>query len=831
MAKRGESKASEKPLKDKKPSASKGGAGKAPRAKRQAAAEAPRPKASALWRIIRTSMVLLLVLVLAGGLGVAGMFYVYSLDMPRILAREDFRPKQMSRIYSSEGHVIDELVADEGRRTVVPFEHIAKPMRDAIMAAEDADFYQHQGLDYMGMVRALYYAVRYNKRQGASTITQQVVKNLILTPEKKLKRKVQEIMLARALEQNLSKDDILYIYLNQIYFGHGNYGVQEASRYFFGKDASALSVAEAASLAGLVQSPERYSPLRHPERTRARRTYVLKQMRDKGMIDEATWSAANSSPLKIVKDRREVDPWMDTAPYYTAEVLRELERRFVGKEVAAMGLNVRTGLVVDKQVAADKAVRDGLHDFDASHKLTRAKLSLKGKALEQHHDRMARKIASVGLSPGTVYEAVVTAVKAEALELRLGTARGTLAAPSGSRTNADSGKLGQLFSIGDVVGVMVVRSWTADAPDVAFVGEPLPQAALVSIDVKTRRVEALVGGYDFAESSYNRATQAHRQTGSSFKPVVYATALADRVSTPATIWLDAPKPFQLPEGTVWNPKNSDGKYLGPLRLRRALALSRNVVAVRLLEKVGIGRAQEVARQLGIESSLVDNYTMALGSSELTVLEMANAYTTLAGQGERSAPIFITSVDDSFAQELFRAEATREQTLPPEVAWLTTQLMTSVLQGGTASKVGRAFKRPAAGKTGTTNKSVDAWFVGFTPQKVTAVWVGYDDNRPLGKRAAGGTTAAPIWLSYMQAAHKDLPKEDFPKPAMGIVEARIDPKTGLLAPVGSAGGFTEYFLTGTAPTEYAPEDGESSAGDFLLNQGGDGDEAAEGEAEE
>ncbi len=784
------------------------------------------PRRSWLGRLARWTVTLVLVGALGGAGGLAGIFWYYGQELPSILKREDFKPAQMTRIYSSEGHVIDELVADEGRRTVVAFEAISPNMRAAILAAEDADFYQHQGLDYMGMVRALYYAVRYNRRQGASTITQQVVKNLVLTPERTLKRKVQEILLSRELEQNLSKDDILYIYLNQIYFGHGNYGVQEASRYFFGKDARDLSLGEAAALAGMVQSPERYSPIKHPERTKARQTYVLKQMLDKGMITEAEHGAAVQASLKVVKERREVDPWLHRAPWYSAHVRRLLEQRFPEQPVSGMGLRVHTALVVEKQEAADVAVRRGVEAWDAKQGAGGPLRHLKPAEVEAHHKKERRRTRE-GLSPGATYEGVVLEASKAGLRVQVGDARGLLGpAP---RLTPGGESLGARFKPGDVVSVMVERAWPADGQEVGFVAAPGVQAALVSIDVPTRRVEALVGGFDYAESSYNRATQARRQVGSAFKPVIYSAALADRLTTPATLWLDAPKPFQIPGAKPWNPKNADGKYLGPLRLRRALALSRNVVAVRLLEKVGLPRAQEYARQLGIEGELVDNFTFALGSSELTVLDMANAYTTLAGMGVREAPVFITRIEDSWGLELFQAQSHPEQVIPPEIAWLTVDMMTSVLTEGTASKVGRRLKRPAAGKTGTTNSARDAWFIGFTPQKVTAVWVGHDDNTPLGRGASGGTTAAPIWLDYMEAALKGLPKAEFSRPALGLVEARVDKATGLLAPEGRKESYVEHFLTGTAPTEYAPEEGESSAGDFLLNQGAD--DIAEAEAEE
>lgn len=760
-------------------------------------------------------MALTLLAVIVGAVGVGGLFAYHSQDLPGIFKREDFRPRQITRIMSRDGEVIDELVADDGRRTVVAFDDIALSMRDAILAAEDADFYRHQGLDYMGMVRALYYAVRYERVQGASTITQQVVKNLILTPERTLKRKVQEILLARRLDERLAKDDILYIYLNQIYFGHGNYGIEEAARFYFGVRARDLSLAQAATLAGLVQSPERLSPIKHPKRSLQRRRYVLTQMWKKGFIDEASARAAMEVPLKTVT-ARERGPHLGAAPYYAAHVRRLLQSRYPDEDVAALGLRVTTAVDLKQQALAQDALRAGLRDLDARKGFHHPLRRLKPKGVVPFLKEQRRGVAR-GVKRGQALRGVVTKVLKGALEVGVGDLRGRLEVAPGGRANPAREALGKVFGRGDVVKVVAVKAARPGAQDVVWRFDGGPQAALVSIDVKTRHVEALVGGYDFKRSSFNRATQARRQTGSAFKPVVYGAALAERASTPASVWLDAPKPFALPDGEVWSPRNADGRFRGPMTMRKALALSRNVVAVRLLETVTIPKAQAFGRALGLTSPLVDNYTMALGSSELTLLEVSAAFATIPDQGRQDAPRVILAIHDSYGQPLYESRRDPQQAIPASVAWLLADMMTSVLSEGTASKVGRAFKRPAAGKTGTTNKSRDAWFMGFTPQKVTGVWVGMDDNTPMGRGVSGGSTAAPIWLSYMQGVHKDLPRAAFERPPIGLVEAVIDPRNGLLAAEGHKPRRTEYFLTGTAPTQFAPEDGENTAGDFLIGE--------------
>ena len=510
---------------------------------------------------------------------------------------------------------------------------------------------------------------------------------------------------------------------------------------------------------------------------------------------------------------------------------KRLEALFPDQDPASAGWTVHTTLNLDRQRAAQRALRRGLHAFDAKHKGYRPIRRLKPRQIDAERGR-ARKRHRDGLKAGEATSAVVLKVGKASLKVAVGDIEGDLFLPETGRANPDDAPLSKLFDRGDLLQVTADKDAAPGARAVLFHMAPSAQGAVVSIDVATRHVEALVGGYDFEESNFNRATQARRQTGSAFKPFVYGAALADRISTPATIWLDAPKPFAIPGGKTWNPKNADGKYKGPLTLRRALALSRNVVAVRILERVGIPRVQQFARDLGIDADLVSNYPMALGSSELTLLDMTAAFANLAQLGRRAEPVFIQRVEDSFGRTLHAHEARATQALPPEVAWLLVDVMRSVLTEGTASRIGKKLGRPAAGKTGTTNRARDAWFVGFTPQKVTGVWGGHDNNEPRGRGASGGGTAAPIWLDVMQGAHEKLPKADFKRPPTGIVEARIDPRSGKLAPDGFPNARLEFFLAGTAPTEYAPTEEESTAGDFILNQGSEEDEAPEDvEAEE
>ncbi len=799
-----------------------------PRKKATAPPQTPPP--SRLWRAIKLLITLTLLVFLGGAVGAAGLFHHFSQDLPPIFKADDYKPKQITRIYSSQGDLIEELVAPDGRRTLVDFDHISPFMRDAILAAEDADFYRHAGLDYIGMVRALYTALRYDKLHGASTITQQVVKNLILTPERTMKRKVQEILLARRLDEGLDKRDIHTIYLNQIYFGHGNYGVEEAARFFFGKPSEDLNLEEAALLAGVVQSPERLSPFKHPQRAVDRRRYVLEQMWQKGFVSEAQARAAMDAPL-VLSRSAERDPHLDSAPFYTAHVQRLLADLYPGQEVAAMGLHVHTALSVPHQKRAEEALRKGLVNLDVRTGHYRPLRRLKNPSLIEKHRQDSRPRSRRGLKAQVAYEAVVTGVTATAVKVAVGDTTGTVALNPASRVNPEGKPLPRLFSPGDVLRVMSDKDLPPDATNVTFGFAPGAQGAIVAIDVQTRHVEALVGGFDFDASSFNRATQARRQTGSSFKPIVYGAALRERISTPATIWDDAPTPFVMDTGQSWSPKNADNSFKGPLTMRKALALSRNVVAVRILQKLTVPKATAFARDLGIESPIVDNLTMGLGSSELTVLETTSAFATLADKGRRAPPIFIVSILDAYGQPIYQARPEREQTIPHDVSWLLTDMMTSVLTEGTASRIGKQLKRPAAGKTGTTNKNRDVWFMGFTPHKVAGVWVGNDDNTSLGKGASGGGTAAPVWLDYMLFAHRKLPALDFEKPAIGIVDANIDPRNGLLASDDHKPRRKESFLAGTAPTDFAPEADENTVNDFLLGQGNDAADAADAEAED
>ncbi len=782
-------------------------------------------KKSWLRRLLGWTITLAFIGGIAGALSLAGIFYYYSKDLPEVIQREDFRPPQMTRVYASQGELIAELaLPGGGKRTVVPMSQIPEHVRWSFMAAEDADFMTHGGIDYLGMVRAFYYAIFYDTGlKGTSTITQQVVKNLILSPEQTVARKVREIILARELEQKLSKEDILWLYLNELYMGHGVNGVEEAAKLYFGKPAKDLKLHEAAVLAGITQSPERLSPRKHPERALKRRAFVLKQLRDKGFINEAAYREAEAQPLKLA-DYKNTKPDLNAAPYFTEHVRKLLIERYGKEKVYAGGLRVYTTLDLQKQRAADYALRDGLRQYDARHKLYRPIAHISAKEIDSWQKKQAKKYPGP-LKEKTTYQAVVLSVDAKTHDVRVGVGAqdATLLITPLTRIVGEGKseqKLEKVLKKGDIIEVHSAGSDSEGNPQVKF--KPGPQASFVLMDPKNRHVLALSGGYDFDENHYNHATQAMRQTGSTFKPFVYAAAIEKKIITPATLYLDTPKTFKLGGGKTYTPRNSDGKARGQIRIREGIGASRNAVAVRVLDDLGTKDAINFAHKIGIKSELVDNITLVMGSSSLNMMEMVNAYSTLASQGLLDEPKFITHVE-SMNGETERFNTSPKQVLAKEVAYLITDLMIAVTQGytdssgkrrqGTGASVNKIKGIPIAGKTGTTNEARDGWFMGFTPYYVAGAWVGYDNNAPLGGKEYGSKVAGPIWLGAMQAAHKGLESKNFEPPVTGITTARIHPTSGKLT---STGGIIETFIIGTEPTEHHEESVEQ-VNEHLLNQ--------------
>ncbi|HVV85072.1 MAG TPA: PBP1A family penicillin-binding protein [Kofleriaceae bacterium] len=787
---------------------------------------APRRKGSLALRILGWSAVGALVAMALTAVGLALVFWHYSHGLPSIKQLADYHPKQVTVIEDKDGDRIGEIYTE--RRTYVSFDEVPKMMSDAFVVAEDANFYTHGGIDYRGMIRAAFTNLRSGRtRHGASTITQQVVKNFVLSPERTFKRKIQEIILARRLESELTKKEILTLYMNQIYFGAGRYGVQEAARFYFGKDVKDLNVGEMALLAGLPQAPEEiapYKPKNYP-RAKERQTYVLNQLARHGKITAAEAQKWIDQPIQVVARPY---PMLDTAPEWVEEVRSDLLSQY-GPELDTAGLEVKTTLRPDVQLAARKALDDALRAYDARHKLGRPVRQVKADKIDLELAKLAKHLPKGGPKAGDVYEAIVTGVfdADNELEVDLGNHKAAivLGGADDERWNPPVDgrrkKPSERFARGDVVKVAAAPAPAdGDKPVAARHGKervvlaPGPEGALVVLDPHTRDVWAMVGGFAARAAGFDRATMAHRQPGSGFKPIVYAAALGTGRFTPATIVNDSPEVYDL-----WKPHNYEsGTFSGPVRLRFALAKSINTVAIKVLHDIGPDAAADLAKQLGIAEELPRTLSLALGSGEVTPLELTNAFASFADGGVYAAPRFVASVDGKPAPPV---QGT--QVVTPEVAYVITDMMRSVVEQGTAAKA-RSLGITIAGKTGTSNDVRDCWFVGMTPDVVIGVWVGNDDSTPLGSGEVGGVTALPAFIEVAKSLGlKDKP---FPRPP-NVDVATIDLATGLLAAPGSPPNTvaSEVFVKGTAPTEVAAKPGEIDARTFVTDEYGDEAESA------
>ena len=761
--------------------------------------------------------------VLAAGAAVVFVFWLYGRELPDGSKLSDYRPKQLVEITDSGGRRIGELF-DE-RRTVVAFDKVPPIVGDAFVAAEDNRFWNHAGIDYVGMLRAFVANLRPgHSLQGASTITQQVVKGLLLTPARTFRRKIQEIILARRIEQSLTKQEILGLYMNVINFGAGRYGVEEAARYYFGKHVGQLNVGEAAMLAGIPQSPENISPRkpRNAKRAKDRQTYVLNQLLAMQKISAAEAQKWIDAPIQIVPFTDEAG----AAPEWVSLAERELLKQHGGDRAQLFdtGGTIRTTLDSSLQAVAQKALQTGLRAIDKRHGIGRAIRSVKSEKLEAELGKFGRRLPKGGPQAKEAYDAIVTEVfdddKELAVDLGDWKAGVLLGGESDARWNPPDGdgkvkKPSERFKPGDVVSVMLPASEAVARPNDDDDDEPKakpkkaialkhakrrvvlapgPEGAVVIIDVKTRKVRALVGGFASKVGGFNRATMAHRQPGSSFKPVVYSAAIDSGKYTPATVVNDVQETYANIPG--WKPKNFEtGKNEGPVRLRYALSKSINSVSLQLVENVKPQTVVALAKRMGIASNLNPDMSIALGSNEVTPLENTNAAATLAAGGIAAEPQFIESIDGKVV-----APPPGEQVLRPEVAYVVIDMMRSVVNEGTATAA-KVLNIPIAGKTGTSNDAKDTWFIGLTPDYAIGVWIGYDDPRPMGKET-GGSNAVPVYVDIMKQMNQ--PAKSFARPPH-VVEATIDRATGLLAPDGApkASTLTEVFLEGSQPTEVAP----------------------------
>lgn len=739
-------------------------------------------------------------------LAASGYVFYLMAKLPRVDRLADYKPPIVSQVFGDDGSLVGEFYLE--RRIVVPVNKMPRKLIQAFVSAEDANFYSHKGIDYFGIVRAAVKNVlSMRKKEGASTITQQVTKSMLLTPEKKFSRKIKEAILATRMEEKLSKDEILYLYLNQIYLGGGSYGVQAAAETYFGKNVEQLNLAEMALLAGLPKAPNAYSPIKHMDKARERQKYVLERMLKEGYITTAEAEHATKTEI-VIRPMKKVNN--EQSAYFLEHLRIQLEQKYGEDQLYKGGLKIYTTMNAGMQRAAFESLRKGLKDVDKRQGYRGPLKNLAESEVDPYCSKVEDGIDSAVLKTGETYQGVVVGFNPEKGDaiVRVGERRGTL-----TRKNMSwAGRLGMInrygkpekgvkaLTLGSVIDVLVVSPEVSrEGAQFALDQVPDVQAALVSIDPKTGGVKAMVGGYDFRKSQFNRAMQAKRNAGSAFKPIIYAAAL-DKGYTPATIIEDAEVEYPDGAGGVWKPKNYDNIFRGPVTMREALTYSVNIVSVKIMEQIGAQYAAEYAKKLGFTSQIPENLALALGAASISPFELTAAYTVFANNGMLTTQYFISKVTDSEGTVLQETPVSVPvPVIPPETAYVITNLMQSVVASGTGHRAS-LIGRPVAGKTGTTNDAKDAWFIGYIPQLVTGVWVGYDQERTLGAGGSGGQAAAPIWGDFMQKAALLLPPEDFTAPE-NISFVLINPRNGKLAKEGAAGAVTECFIKGTEPSSY------------------------------
>ena len=778
-------------------------------------------------------------LLLLGGAFLAGLFclallfFVLSFNLPTVESLKDYKPSPGTTIYADDGRVLGQIRIEKG--VYVPLAKIPKSMVNALLATEDPRFYEHHGIDYRGILRAaLKNIIRMRVSQGGSTITQQLTKVVFLSPERKFTRKVREVILARRLEKEITKDEILELYLNKVYFGHGAYGVQMAAKTYFGKNIWEVNQAEAALLAGLPQSPMGYSPYGDVDLTKLRQAHVLRRMVAEGYLTEEKSKEIFNQPLNLENLRTAEE----VAPHVVDQVRKYILAKYGDEKLYQGNMKVYTSINFDLQRAAVQSLKEGLRQLDKRQ-------GFRGRVGHKEVKVLPAQQGSlrVLVKPGEVFNAQVLVVNEYGLTVK---GRGmigyvmkddmawALLKPKKNKNDKNETpeyKLpSEIIQPGDIIKVRF-RNYDKKKRIASFLLEqtPLAEGAVVVIEPYSGYVRALVGGYDFVEGGFNHATEAKRQPGSSFKPFIYGAALEAKAGdqykyTPASILLDLPVIHEKSEQDKkgWKPENYDDRFLGPMRIRTALALSRNAVTVRLLEDIGLAPATDFARRAGITSPINEDYTSALGSSAVTPIELTSAYATFCSQGIHADPLLIKSVVDGKGNTLESYEPNPEQRIDKTTAFLVTSLLKSVVNEGTG-KGALGLGKPLAGKTGTTNNYVDAWFVGYSPNVVAGVWVGYDNAAAsLGDKETGARAALPIWVGVMANALAGAPAEDFIAPE-DVTFVKIDRATGLLArdDEPESDVYLDAFRKGTEPTKVAAKDSGMKAGDFsAFDQDGD-----------
>jgi len=723
----------------------------------------------------------------------AALYLFRAEDVPDVAQLDQHRPSIITRVFDRADQAIGEFA--EERRVVVGYNDLPPYLLQAIIAVEDAGFYEHSGLNLRGILRAAIENAKVGRVvQGGSSLTQQLAKLMFLTPERSLKRKTNEAILALNIERTYSKEEIITFYCNQVYMGHNRYGVEAAARLYFGRTAADLELAEAALIAGLPQRPNAYSPYRQPEAALERRSHVLDRMVAEGFVTAAEADTARDSPLVLRPFRQDHN---EIAPYFVEEVRQVLERDYGEKSLYHEGLHVHTTLDQQLQEVADGALRSGLLALDKRHGWRGPGANVLADSADTILDEYEHASWTRTPSVGDFVHGLVTSAGPERATVRVASLNAIVEeVPRWSRRR----RISDLYQIGDV-GYFRVSSVDVDGGQIglAVEQEPEVEGALVALDVKTGEILAMVGGWDFGRSKFNRAVQAKRQTGSAFKPILYATALANGFTAADTL-LDEPLAIEDPStGKIYSPENYSRSYYGLTTVRTALEKSRNPVSVQLLQRIGPHAVIDMARRLGITAALEPYPSLALGAFETTLLEMTSAYAAFGDVGVLHEPYLIRRIQDREGNVLMERHPVSRQALSPEVAYLTTNLLRGVVQHGTARKA-RPLGGAIGGKTGTTDEFTDAWFIGYSPRVACGVWIGYDVKRSLGKGEVGAKAALPIWIDFMAEAIASRPEDDFVRPS-GVEFVLIDKKTGLRRTDICRDGFREGFVRGTAPVSY------------------------------
>ena len=693
------------------------------------------------------SLVFVFLLCLSIALGAtAGVLFVYNSDLPQVNSLEDYHPSLITEVYSDDGQVIGSFALE--RRVIVTWDEIPQVVKDAITSVEDQNFFTHWGIDFYGIARAGLKDVMAGRVvEGGSTLTQQLSKNLFLTPERTFRRKIQEAMLAIQIERLYTKQQILTLYVNLHFMGHGQYGFAAAAEYYFGKELKDVNIEEAAMLAAIPRSPPNYSPIAHPDRALLRRNYAIDRMVAEKKITVAQGEDAKSHPIKIAeKQRRD-----EVAPYFVEELRRYLEKKYGTFAVHEGGLKVYSTLNVEMQKAANAAVRAGLREYDKRHGWRGADRNLLNEGVQDLASYELKDwklpVRTNDIAPGVVLDLTKTGAT-----VKIGSYFAQLTPQDIAWTKAMTAA--EILKPGDVALFQIRSMNPADKKvEVTLEQRPKVQGSLLAIEPKSGEIKAMVGGYDFDESKFNRSTQALRQTGSSFKPFVYTVAVDNGLRPEDTI-LDAPVSFG-----NYSPGNYDGKYEGVITIRRALGDSRNIPAVKTLAKVGVQNLIPYVRRFGITSKIEPVLPIALGAADVTLIEMVSAYSTFPNDGVRVIPQMIRRVTDSEGNALEENFPELRDVIPAETARIMVDLMQEPVRGGTATKA-QELKRPVAGKTGTTNDFTDAWFIGYTPSLTAGAWIGFDEKVTLGDKETGGKAALPIWMDFIREVYKDKPVETF-----------------------------------------------------------------------